>query len=220
MTTDRLEKLARYHAERYGDRSQVGLNKSARMRAELFAAWVGSGKRLLEIGCGSGALLELYARGNRVTALDVDKPALEECGRRLGVETVWADFSTHLPFADGAFDVVVAGETLEHVPYPSLLLEEIRRVLVSGGLFAGSVPNAYRYKNRLEVLRGRPIDRDPTHMQFFSLSSLRELLARVFTVEEIVPVRGKLSRRFPSLFAHNLAFRCRRPAGAGGPVSG
>jgi phosphomannomutase len=39
---------------------------------------------------------------------------------------------------------------------------------------------------------------------------LRALLARAFTVEEIAPVRGKLSRRFPALFAHNLAFRCRR----------
>ncbi len=208
--TDRLDKLNRYHQERYGDRSVVGLNKSARLRAELFAGWVGTGKRLLEIGCGAGALLELYAAGNRVTGLDVDKPALEECGRRLGVETVWADFSTHLPFAGDAFDVVVAGETLEHMPYPAIVLEEIRRVLVPGGLFVGSIPNAYRYKNRLAVLRGRPIDDDPAHMQFYSLASLRALLARSFTVEEIAPVRGKFSRSFPSLFAHNLAFRCRR----------
>ena len=215
MSTDRLEKISQYHVERYGDRTVVPLNKSARIRAELFARWVGTGKRLLEVGCGSGALLELYVKGNRVTGLDIDKPALEACRERLGVDTVWADFSTNLPFDDGSFDVVVAGETLEHVPYPSIFLAEVRRVLVPGGLFVGSVPNAYRYKNRINVLLGKPLDTDPTHMQFFSLASLRAILAKHFAVEEIVPVRGKWSRRFPSLFAHNLAWRCKRSEGTG-----
>lgn len=210
MSSERLEKIARLYAARYGDRTRVPLNKSARIRAELFARWVGTGKRLLEIGCGSGTLLELYASGNRVTAMDIDKPALEACRERLGVDTVWGDFATELPFMDETFNVVVAGETLEHAPFPSVLLAEVRRVLVPGGLFVGSVPNAYRYRNRFDVLLGRPIDTDPTHLQFFSLASLRALLAKHFEVEEIVPVRGKWSARWPSLFAHKLAWRCRR----------
>ena len=212
MTDDRLEKLTRYHIERYGDRSAVGLNASARLRAEFFARWVGLGKRLLELGCGPGAHLEYYHRGNAVVAMDVDKPALELVRERLGVETVWGDFSTQLPFAAGRFDAVVAGETLEHMPYPSIFLAEIRRVLVPGGLFVGSVPNAYRYRNRLDVLRGLPIDRDPTHVRFFSLASLRAALSRDFQDLEIVPIRGKWSHLSPSLFAHKLAWRGRTPS--------
>ncbi len=207
---DRLDRLARYHAARYGDRRSVGLNASARLRGELFAGWVGTGQRLLEVGCGSGAVLALYAAGNRVTAMDIDRPALEACRERLGVETVWGDFATHLPFPDSAFDVVVAGETLEHLPYPPIFLAEVRRVLAAGGGFVGSVPNAYRYRQRIEALRGRPIDPDPTHVRLFSLATLRVTLATHFEVEEIVPVRGRWSRRWPSLFAHKLAWRCRR----------
>jgi SAM-dependent methyltransferase len=220
VTTDRLEKLTRYHVERYGDRSAVGLNASARIRAQLFARWVGMGKRLLELGCGAGAHLEYYCRGNEVVAMDVDKPALEVVRERRGVETVWGDFSTHLPFAGGRFDAVVAGETLEHMPYPSIFLAEIRRVLIPGGLFVGSVPNAYRYRNRLDVLRGLPIDPDPAHVQFFSLASLRATLSRDFEGLEIVPVRGKWSHRFPSLFAHKLAWRGRTPGAKGASAGG
>ena len=86
--------------------------------------------------------------------------------------------------------MVVAGETLEHMPYPPLFLGEVRRVLTAGGLFVGSVPNAYRYRNRLRVLSGKPIDTDPTHLQFFSLASLLALLSERFSVEEIMPIRG------------------------------
>ena len=210
MSTDRVKKVACYYAARYGDRSGAGLNKSARIRADLFARWTGRGKRLLELGCGSGSLLEFYATGNRVTAMDIDKLTLDACRGRLGVETVWGDFATELPFANASFDVAVAGETLEHMPYPSVFLGEIRRVIVPDGLFVGSVPNAYRYRNRIRVLLGKPIDTDPTHLQFFSVTSLRAMLSQHFTVEEIVPVRGKWSTRSPSLFAHYFVWSCRR----------
>lgn len=210
MSTHDREKVADYYAARYGDRSAVQLNKSSRIRAELFARWIGNSKRLLELGCGSGSLLERYSTGNHVTAMDIDKPALEICRERLGVETVWGNFATELPFSDASFDVVVAGETLEHMPYPSVFLREIRRVLATGGLFVGSVPNAYRYYNRIRVLRGKPIDTDPTHLQIFSLASLYAALTKHFAIEEIVPIRGKWSNYWPSLFAYFLAWRCRR----------
>ena len=212
MAGDHLERLSLHQVTRYGDRTRNGLNASGLLRAELFAGWVGRGQRLLDLGCGSGQMLERYAEGNRVTAVDADRAALEGCGRQLGLETTWGDFSTALPFADGAFDVVVAGETLEHMPYPALFLAEIRRVLADGGVFVGSSPNAYRYRSRLDVLRGLPIDRDPTHLQCFSMASLRATLARHCEVEALVPVRGRWAHRWPSLFAHYLAWRARRPA--------
>ena len=65
----------------------------------------------------------------------------------------------------------------------------------------------------MDVLLGKPFDRDPTHPHYFSLASLRELLSRQFAVEEIRPVRGKWSHLSPALFAHYFAWRCRRPPG-------
>jgi len=73
--------------------------------------------------------------------------------------------------ADASFDVVVAGETLAHMPYPSVFLGGIRRVLTTDGIFIGSVPNAYRYCNRIRVLQANPIDKDPTHLQLFSITA-------------------------------------------------
>lgn len=215
MSDARPDDLARYYAGRYGDRSRETLNASGRLRAELFARWIGTGNRLLELGCGAGTLLARYAAGNRVTAMDVDQAALDACRASLGVETVWGDFARALPFGAGSFEVVVAGETLEHMPYPALLLAEVRRVLVPGGWFLGSVPNAYRYRNRLAVLAGRPIDADPTHVQYFSLASLRATLGGHFAVEEIVPIRGRWAHRWPSLLAHRFAWRCRREDATG-----
>lgn len=207
------ERLSAYFATRYGNRGAERGSASALIRGTLFRSWAGPGKLILDVGCGSGTVTRFYAEGNRVTGIDVDKQALSVCRERYGVETVWADFATELPFAAAAFDVVVAGETIEHLPYPAIFLEEVRRVLVPTGLFLGSVPNAYRLRNRFDILRGKPFDRDPTHLHHFSLTSLRELLARQFVVEEIVPVRGKWSRLSPALFAHYFAWRCRRPEG-------
>ena len=207
---DRRQRLAGYFGDHYGERAHERGNRSARLRGALFQGWAGRGKRLLDAGCGSGLLMEAYAPGNRVTGIDVDRGALDACRARLGVETVWADLNDALPFDAGAFDVVVAGETLEHLPYPRLFLAEVHRVLAPGGLFLGSVPNAYRLPRRLDVLRGRPFDRDPTHLQHFSARSLRALLGERFTVEAVVPVRGRWSRWAPSLDAHYFAWRARR----------
>ena len=210
MSGERGKRLATYYGARYGDRTAGELNASARMRAELFASWIGTGKRLLELGCGSGSLLEAYAEGNRVTAMDIDTPALGARRQRLGVETVWGDFATELPFADGSVDVVVAGETLEHMPYPPVFLGEVRRVLAAGGLFAGSVPNAYRYRNRLRVLSGKPIDTD-SNAPAVLLAGLagraarRELHRRGDRAD-----LGTMVGARPSLFAHRFAWRCRR----------
>lgn len=210
MNREREERLSEYFAGCYGDRSPDRTSASARIRGELFRGWAGTGKRILDIGCGSGTLIRFLTEGNVVTGMDVDRQALEVCRTRFGVQTVWGDFSLEFPFEEAAFDVVVASETIEHLAYPKIFLQQVRRILVPEGLFLGSTPNAYRLRTRIDFLQGKPLDRDPTHLQHFSLASLGALLAHHFVVEEIAPVRGKWSRISPALFAHGFAWRCRR----------
>ena len=50
-------------------------------------------------------------------------------------------------------------------------------MLRPGGFFLGSVPNAYRLRNRLVFLLGRPPETDPTHLHMFSPDAIRALLA-------------------------------------------
>jgi SAM-dependent methyltransferase len=178
-------------------------------RRALFHAWVGTGQRVLDVGCRYGALTRSYVHGNEVVGVDVDREALEEAAE-LGIEPLWADAREPLPLEDESFDVVVMGELLEHLPLPQRMVAETRRVLRPGGRVVGSVPNAYRLKARLRFLAGHAPDIDPTHLHQFSPDAVRQLLAR-FDQVQLRFVAGRLTPLHPRLFANDICFRARRP---------
>ena len=169
----------------------------------------GPGLRVLDLGCRAGALTRSYVDGNDVVGIDVDRVALEEAAK-LGIETRWADVEEPLDVDDEGFDVVVAGELLEHLREPERLVAEARRALRPRGLLVGSVPNAYRLKNRLRFLFGTPPERDPTHLHLFRPTDVRELLREFddvdlrFVVGRLVPLNGRL-------FANDIVFSARKP---------
>jgi 2-polyprenyl-3-methyl-5-hydroxy-6-metoxy-1,4-benzoquinol methylase len=171
---------------------------------------VGTGQRVLDIGCRDGALTRYYAANNEVVGLDVDQRALDVCAQEIGIETRWADFNQGLPFDDACFDVVVAGEVLEHSISPVLLVAEIARVLRPRGMFVGSVPNAFRLKNRLRFLFGREIERDETHLHMFSVRALHTLLEEHFCQVHIVLIASRFLWLSPGLFANDLLWRCQK----------
>jgi SAM-dependent methyltransferase len=180
-------------------------------RSAAFREWVGTGKRVLDLGCRYGALTRAYLQGNEVVGVDVDREALTEA-QRLGIETVAADVEQPLPFPDAGFDVVVAGELIEHLRFPEKVVAEVQRVLRPGGLLLGSTPNAYRLKNRLIFLAGRTPDfaGDPTHLRFYGEGNLRRLLAP-FDDVEIRWAAGRFTRLHPRLFGNVMLFRARKP---------
>ncbi|MCW3041094.1 MAG: Methyltransferase type 11, partial [Solirubrobacterales bacterium] len=90
------------------------------------------GGQLLDVGCGGG-LLAPHVHGYRHVGVDLSAPALAVAAEH-GVEGVRADV-TQLPFADASFDVVVAGEILEHVTDLPRTVAEALRVLRPGGRF-------------------------------------------------------------------------------------
>ena len=174
-------------------------------RADLFLLYVdGPGRRVLDIGCRYGTLTSRYLVGNDVVGMDVDRDALEKAAD-LGIETIWADAEEPLSFEDGSFDVVVAGELLEHVRDPQALVDEVHRVLRPGGTFVGSVPNAFRVKNRLRFLGGRPPERDPTHLHIFAPIDVRHLLTR-FDDVRLHFIASRFLRLHPRLFANDIVF--------------
>lgn len=205
----RLEQLDRRYQEHNVTRSPDFVYGGDE-RAELVRGYVGGpGRRVLDLGCRYGALTRSYLEGNDVVGLDVDRHALDEAGR-LGIETVWADAEEGLPFEDASFDAVVAGELLEHVRDPAGLVGDARRVLRPGGTLVGSVPNAFRLKNRLRVLVGRHPEDDPTHLHLFSPN---DVLALLCGLEE--PRLHFVSSRFirvrPRLTANVIVFAARKP---------
>jgi SAM-dependent methyltransferase len=168
----------------------------------------GPGRRVLDLGCRYGAVTRAYAAGNDVVGVDVDRDALEGAAG-LGIETLWADVEDPLPFEDETFDVIVAGELLEHLREPESVVSEARRVLRPGGTFVGSVPNAFRLKNRLRFLAGRPPETDLTHLHLFSPGDL-ELLLVGFEGVELHFIASRFLRLHPRLFGNDIVFHGRK----------
>jgi SAM-dependent methyltransferase len=143
----------------------------------------------LDLGCGDGRLTaELDAR--ELTAADVSPVALERARRRLpaGGRLVELEPDAPLPFGDGAFDLVLCAETIEHVRDVQLLLSEIRRVLRPGGTLALTTPAS-------RVLMRPPDARSP-HLRFLTRRSLRRLLGELgFDVVSLSRRSGTLLAR-------------------------
>jgi len=202
--SDLSERYEQHHRERRDEGDFVFVPE----RVPLLVAAIGRGKRVLDLGCRSGALTRHFLDGNSVVGLDVDPAALEKAAA-LGIEPVRANVEEPLPFEDASFDAVVAGELLEHLQFPDALVAEIRRVLRPGGVLAGSVPNAFRVQSRLRFLRGRQPEDDPTHLRMFSPGAVRELLAD-FADVRLDFVGGRYRKLQPRLFARDLVFSAKR----------
>jgi glycogen synthase len=98
---------------------------------------------VLDVGCGPGRLLAPLAGCHRVTGCDVSPEMLAEARRRCppGVRLVRAD-ARRLPFADGAFDALIALDLLAHLPHLADALRELARVVRAGGTLLFDSSNA------------------------------------------------------------------------------
>ena len=111
----------------------------------LVAAAFAPGKRVLDLGCGCGYGAALLAdRGAaEVVGVDASAEAIEYCRARYARPQARFEVmdATALGFDDGAFDVVVSFEVLEHLADHARFLDEAARVLAAGGVFLVSTPN-------------------------------------------------------------------------------
>jgi len=93
-----------------------------------------SGKRILDIGCGSGTLAKrLSENGAAVTGIDPGLAALEQARTAVPAARFERASGEALPFPDASFDGAVLLNALHHVPEPAAALVEAARVLVPGG---------------------------------------------------------------------------------------
>ena len=188
MRKSALEEVYRKHHER-GNR--YGYLYCHGARVPFLKKWIGVGKRVLDLGCRDGMLTEGFVEGNAVLGIDIDQKALELAKERLGIETEWLDLNQEWPFEKESFDVIVACELMEHLFCLDGFVERVERTLKGGGLFIGSVPNAFRMRNRWKFLFGNEYETDPTHVRQFSYERLTKVLGR-FSKVEIVPIEGRV----------------------------
>lgn len=111
---------------------------------------------LLDVGCALGYTLQAARElGLAASGVEIDEPAVEFC-RKQGFD-VKVGTLTHMPFEDGAFQIVTMKHVLEHTPDPRQALAEVQRVLRRDGALFIAVPHA-GYRKAL---------RDPQHAKFY-----------------------------------------------------
>jgi SAM-dependent methyltransferase len=148
--------------------------------------------RLLDWGCGYGQVTALLREeGVDVVAFDyregLEGPTTARLERFPEIEAHLSPDPVALPFDDGTFDTVLSCGVLEHVEDPDGSLEEIRRVLRTGGTFyVTNLPNRYSYTERVARLLGLYYHGQLPNDRVYTMRSTKELLARHgFAVREI-----------------------------------
>ncbi|MDD5557055.1 MAG: class I SAM-dependent methyltransferase [bacterium] len=158
-------------------------------RLRHLARRVESGK-VLNIGVGAGVFERIALdRGLDVHSIDPSERAVESLRERLGMGgKAKVGAADRIPFPDASFDAVVVSELIEHLPDEVLAraIDEIGRVLIPGGMLAGTVPACENLAEQRVVCPrcGERFHRWG-HVQSFDPGRLRTLLASRFRVEEI-----------------------------------
>ena len=102
----------------------------------------GTGKRVLEVGCGTGLLLARFNEfASKATGIDLSEGMLEKAKAR-GLDVTLAS-ATQLPFADASFDVACSFKVLAHIPAIDDALSEMARVVAPGGYVIAEFYNPY-----------------------------------------------------------------------------
>lgn len=146
----------------------------------------GTGRRLLEIGCGAGFFLKAAERaGWQVTGVELSEEGARFATERLGLEVLRVR-AEEMPLAPGSVDAAGMFDVIEHLFDPRSVLEAIARALAPGGTLVISTPNydsISRWLLGVEWAVLSPLE----HVYYFTEHTLRRLLeAAGFTAVEYV----------------------------------
>jgi SAM-dependent methyltransferase len=143
-------------ADGYDERRGEGYHKLIDDQAAELVRRVGTGGDLLDVGCGTGLILERVSRfARRARGVDLS-PGMLDRARARGLEVEEADAAT-LPFDDDAFDVAYSFKVLSHVGDLGACLREMARVVKPGGHLVFDVYNrrSLRYLIKRALRPGR-----------------------------------------------------------------
>jgi 2-polyprenyl-3-methyl-5-hydroxy-6-metoxy-1,4-benzoquinol methylase len=183
------------------------------LRRRFLLERVSAGERVLDVGCGEGRFaVELLDAGAQVVGIDVaEEPLRRARGRHPELDLRLVSDAGPWELEDASFDVVWAGEVLEHVADTSAWLSEVRRVLRSGGSLLLSTPAHERLTMLRVALSGRAFAErfEPRgdHLRFYSRDTLTRLLGDFGLAQISVRGAGGLPGARRLLLAHAIRAR-------------
>jgi len=184
---------------------------------EIIAGWVKPGSRVLDLGCGSGELLDYLKKQKRVRGSGIESAEAQvaECIEK-GLQVLQGDINEEIrDYPDQSFDYVILSQTLQQVYQPQELIHELLRV---GKQVIVSFPNFSHWSIRLQLLvngyapknRQLPYDwYDTPNIRVITLRDFR-IFAQKFgcRIDREAPVKspkedgpGRLLRFLPNLRA-------------------
>lgn len=143
----------------------------------------GTNKKVLDVGCGGGIIgSQIGMTGNSVYGVDISLSNVKKA-RSKGIKAKQCNIENDtIPFKT-KFDIIVAGEIIEHVFDTENFLKKLRRKLNKDGDLIITTPNAAAFGRRLLLLIGRNPHLEPSadtkyagHVRYFTKDSLEELL--------------------------------------------
>ncbi len=195
------------------------------MRADfaLIASWIPPKSRVLDLGCGDGALLAYLQTSRQVTGygLEIDLQRLNQAIEK-GVSVIQMDLEQGLAdFATQSFDVVLMTQTLQTLRHTETLLAEMLRVGREGVV---TFPNFGHWHCRLQLLRGQmPVNKmlpfhwyDTPNLHLFTIADFEEfcrrqrIAIRERAVGDVDYRASLMARLWPNLLAEQALYRLSR----------
>lgn len=199
-------------------------------RIPIVSKWMGQNNKILDAGGYDGRYAEDFKVGNnKVYVMDASKDAITLAKKR-GMEAVVADLEAKFPYKSNFFDIVHAGEVIEHLYDTDTFLHECRRVLKKNGYLIITTPNVVSLPRRFFYLigNGKFFEASHTlsteekavgHIRFFSKSLLKNFVERdgfelVDYTSDVVNFPGgigvKWLARIKPTFGRDLIMRFRK----------
>ena len=183
------------------------------------AELVPRGARVLDLGCGDGAMLDYLQRTRGCTGygVEIDDANVLACIRR-GVDVIQLNLDEGLAvFEDASFDVVLQIDTLQHLRNDEVMLRETARV---GRLGIVAFPNFAHWQNRWSILMGRmPVTKrlpyqwyDTPNIRVGTHADLAALAARngLRVLDSFGLQEGRTVRFAPNLLAGTSVYKLAR----------
>ncbi len=150
---------------------------------DVLAQITGSGKVILDIGCGGGDNARIMHQSGHIVD-GITGSELESAEAKPFLRSIYiCNLENGLPELSKIYDYVICSHVIEHIAYPERMLADIKNILAENGKMIVALPNLMNYRSRFELLKGNfPSDEsgtwDFTHLRWYTFNSGKDLFIK------------------------------------------